>query len=174
MLNIKSLMTKDLSQKNIRDICLLKNKHWKYNLDSQLDYFKKNFNKKDIHICVFEFDRLIAYNALRRKQISLGNLKKKYLLFDTLIVSEINRDRGISTLMMIFNSLIIKKYNLIAFLLCEKNLIKFYEKFGWVKKNKKKINLKSNFNNKSYMFFNIAASTQFNINYKRNKINLSI
>ena len=68
MLLIKSLITKEIKEKSIKDICLLKNKQWKYSLKSQLDYFKKNFKEKDIHICVFEFNRLIAYNALRRKK----------------------------------------------------------------------------------------------------------
>ena len=174
MLLIKSLITKDLSAKSIKDICLLKNKQWKYSLKSQLDYFKKNFKEKDIHICVFEFNRLIAYNALRRKKINLGKEKINYFLFDTLIVSEKNRGKGISNLIMLFNTLIIKKNNLSGFLLCENNLIKFYEKFGWVKKNKKRIILKKEFKTKSFMFFNIDILKNFNLNYKKSNIRIDI
>lgn len=174
MLLIKSLKTKDLNTKNVKDICLLKNKQWTYSLQSQLNYFKKNFKKNDIHICIFEFDKLIAYNALRKKKIWLGNIKKNYFLFDTLIVSQNNRGRGLSTLIMIFNSLIIKENNLPGFLLCEYNLIKFYKKFGWVKKNKKRIKVINEKKTKSFMFFNVNILNNFNFNYKRSDIRIEI
>lgn len=35
----------------------------------------------------------------------------------------------------------IKKRKLPGFLLCKKNLIRFYEKYGWVKLNKKKFKI---------------------------------
>ena len=75
---------------------------------------------------------------------------------------------------MLFNTLIIKKNNLSGFLLCENNLIKFYEKFGWVKKNKKRIILKKEFKNKSFMFFNIDILKNFNLNYKKSDIRIDI
>ena len=42
-----------------------------------------------------------------------------------------------SSLMMKFNNKVIKKMKLMSFLVCKKDLINFYSKFGWIKIKKK-------------------------------------
>ena len=61
----------------------------------------------------------------------------KYLLFDTLIVDKRFRGKKLSNLIMDFNNNIIKQSGFFSFLICKKELISFYKKFGWIKiKNK--------------------------------------
>ena len=40
MIIFKSIITKNLTNKNIHDICTLKETHWKFGLNSQLNFFK--------------------------------------------------------------------------------------------------------------------------------------
>ena len=44
MLEPVSKNTKQLSNKEIKDICFLKNEKWKFGIKSQLNWFKKNVN----------------------------------------------------------------------------------------------------------------------------------
>ena len=55
---------------------------------------------------------------------------------------------------MNFNNSVIKKNKKISFLVCKKKLIKYYNKYGWVKLNKKKIRVMDGKFNKNGMIFN--------------------
>ena len=43
---LKSILTSDLSKKEIFEICLLKNSHWKFGIRNQIKWFKENIKKK--------------------------------------------------------------------------------------------------------------------------------
>ena len=106
-----SVKTKDLNKKKIEEICKLKNTFWKFNLKNQLKWFKKNISKKDIHNCLYLNNKLIGYTALRKgfylTKNSMKLDKKKYLLFETLIIDEKYRNSSLGGLLMLFNNLII-------------------------------------------------------------------
>ena len=90
---IKVLKLKDLKKKIINQIFLLKNTHWKSNIKSQKNWFKKNIKKNDLHIVLFK-EKIIGYNLLRKRSLEILNLKnkklknQKYYYFDTLIVNK--------------------------------------------------------------------------------------
>ena len=42
-----------LSKKEIKNICILKDTQWKYGIKSQLNWYKKNIKKEDIHNLLF-------------------------------------------------------------------------------------------------------------------------
>jgi len=82
----KSVVSKKLKAKEIVNICKLKNTYWKYNLKSQLKWFKEKIKKDDLHNLVYLKKKLIGYNLLRKRTFILNKKKKNYLYFDTLIV----------------------------------------------------------------------------------------
>ena len=43
---VNSYFTLDLKKETINKICLLKDSHWKYGIDSQINWFNKNIKKK--------------------------------------------------------------------------------------------------------------------------------
>ena len=69
MLIFKSLITKNLTNKNIKDICSLKETHWKFGLNSQFNYFKKNVRLNDLHNCCFFNNKLIGYTLLKKNRM---------------------------------------------------------------------------------------------------------
>tara|TARA_A100001015_G_scaffold45049_1_gene49590 strand:+ start:478 stop:975 length:498 start_codon:yes stop_codon:yes gene_type:complete len=154
MIDLKSLRTYQLKHKEIRNICKLKNLHWKSSMLSQLNYFRSNIKTKDIHNLLFLNKKIIGYTALRKKQFIINKKKKNYLLFDTLILEKKHRGKKLSSLMMFFNNYIIKKNDNISFLLCNKNLIKFYKNFGWKIFSKKNDKFKTHSKTKTIMVFN--------------------
>lgn len=143
MIISKSIITKNLTNKNIHDICNLKETHWKYGLDSQLNYFKKNIKFNDIHNCFFSNSKLIGYTLLK---IQSGIVKKKnifFLHFDTLIVDKNFRCKKIGKRLMLFNNQKIQESGYVSLLICNKNMKNFYIKNSWKTANDtyKKINI---------------------------------
>ena len=166
---VKIFKTYQLSKKNINQICKLKNTHWNYGVKSQLNFFKKNYNSQDNHICIINKNEIIAYNCLRiRKYIT--NKNYDYYLFDALIVSKKFRGNNLSSLLMIYNNFIIKKSKLCSILVCNQSLVKFYKKFNWILINRKKIKNKSFFPEKKLMIFNKNAIKNFNKFYSSKEI----
>ena len=135
-MNFLSYKSSDLNKKTIYSICKLKDSQWKYGLESQLSWYSKNVKPDDLHNMLFINNELIGYTLLRKRTIKLfQNNKiflKKYLLFDTLIIDTKNRKQNLGSNLMDFNSKIILTQKLSSFLICNDDLVKFYEKYNWV------------------------------------------
>ena len=118
---LQSLNTNDLTDKNIVDICRLKNTHWKFGIKSQLEFFYNYYKPFDLHVCLIIKNKIIGYNCLRKRKLLISKQKVPFLLFDTLIISKKFRNKKLSNLIMSFNNNIIFNQNLMAILLCNKN-----------------------------------------------------
>ena len=166
--SLKSIASDKLTNKEIKEICLLKDKHWKFGIKSQIKWFNSNIKKYDIHNLFFIKSKLIGYTLLRKRTCEIKNLNKKtqYLLFDTLIIDKKYRDMKLSNLLMTFNNAVIKQSDYFSFLICKKGLLDFYKKNKWVIINNKNISIKDHPFSTYGMLFN-------NIN-KRNKYNFYI
>ena len=149
-----SKKTKQLKKQEIHNICKLKNSHWNYGFKSNLAWFKKNVKNYDINNLVYYKSKLIGYTILRIRTFYSGNVKKKYLYFDTLIVEKKYRNKGVSHFLMRLNDQVIKKNNKISFLICLDNLVEFYKKFSWKIMSKKKFLIKDHSFDSNGMYFN--------------------
>lgn len=163
---LKAIKTKKLSELDKVNICKLKNSNWNFGIRSQIYFFNKTYKANDIHFLVENRNILIGYNCLRKRNMFISNRKFNYFLFDTLIISKRHRKKNLGGLLMHFNNIYIKNEKMISILLCEKNLIKFYSKFGWINFNSKNIkNFKKDkylmtFNN--YLFKNSKKEIKIN------------
>ena len=160
--NLLSIYSSKLSNKQIKSICILKDKFWKHGIKKQLKWFKLNIKSKDIHNMIYIGPQLIGYTALRKRTYSFKNskVKKKYLLFDTLTISKKLRGKKISNVLMNLN---------FAFLICNNNLIRFYKKNGWLSINNKNVNIMDRSLNRNCMFFNNKYSNKKKYNFFFNK-----
>ena len=135
-MNFLSYKSSNLNKKTINSICNLKDSHWKYGLESQLSWYIKNVKPDDLHNMLFINNELIGYTLLRKRTIKLfQNNKiflKKYWLFDTMIIDTKNRNQNLGSNLMDFNSNILTNQKLSSLLICNNDLVKFYEKFNWV------------------------------------------
>ena len=137
--SLVSLKTSKLNKNKIIQISNLKDSQWRYGINSQIEWFKKNIKKNDIHNLLYLKSKLIGYTLLRRRSFNNNNkLKKMYLLFDSLVVHKDYRNKKLSSLLMIFNNTIIRETRLFSFLICKNDLVDFYKKYDWIKLNKKK------------------------------------
>ena len=164
----KISLTKNLKKKQIREICKIKNKHWKFSMKSQIEWFKKNSFPNDIHYQIYQKNMLIGYLHLGTR--SLENFKRnnnKYILFRNLIVDKNFRSRGISKKIMNFANKYISSRKKIGFLICKKKLIYFYKKHKWKFYPKKNFILNDHSHQKmSFMFYNLKFIKKFKLSYK--------
>lgn len=133
MIKLQSIKTNKLSSRLIKKICYLKNSFWSFGISNQINWFKNNVEKNDIHNLLYYKNYLIGYSMLRNRKII--KVKKNYLQLDTVIIHKKFQNNNYSNILMNFNNLIINN-NKKTFLICKKNLVKFYKKFKWKKINK--------------------------------------
>tara|TARA_B100000579_G_C22811712_1_gene845608 strand:- start:1237 stop:1770 length:534 start_codon:yes stop_codon:yes gene_type:complete len=136
-MNIQSLLTSELKSNQINEILNLKNTHWKYGYVSQKNWFKKNVRKTDLHNILISNGKISGYTFLGFRTYHVikknGDSKvlKNYLLFHSLILkSQFRKYKNLSRFMN-FNNKIIRSNKKPSFLLCRKDKINMYKRFGW-------------------------------------------
>ena len=155
-------LTLRLKKKDILDISKLKNSHWNFGISSQLSWFKNNNNvfKNDFHLFLKKNEKIVGYVQLGKRKYILNSKVNNYYLFRTLIVTKKERNKKLATKIMNEVSKFIKQKKLPSFLLCKKNLIKFYEQYGWIKLNKKKFKVEDHNTSLHGMIFNLKKTDQ--------------
>ncbi len=156
-LSLFNFKTKDLNNILIKQILNLKKSHYKFSLKSQKIWFKKNVHDNDIHLILTVNKKVIGYNLLRKKRCKIKFKKNEVLstilLFDTLLINNRFRNKGLSKKIMIKSNHIINQKKKLSILVCYKRLIKYYEKFNWKKAPKKIVEYVNLKKNKYAMFY---------------------
>ena len=135
---LKATLTKKLKKNEILGICKLKNTHWKYGIDSHLNWFNEHVQKNDIHNLAYLKEKLVGYVLLRNRNFLIKKKKKKYLYYDTIIVEKRYRKQRIGHKLSNLIEKVINKSKLHSMLICEKKNELFHKKYKWKKKNNKK------------------------------------
>jgi len=52
---LKSIVSNKLTNNEIKKICFLKDKQWKFGIKSQIKWFERNIKKYDIHNLLYPF-----------------------------------------------------------------------------------------------------------------------
>ncbi len=153
---LKSIVTQKLTNNEIKQICLLKDKQWKFGIKSQIKWFKNNIKKFDFHNLLYVKSKLAGYTLIRKRSCKIENKKKnmKYLLFDTLVIDKKYRGLKLSNLLMSFNNMIILNLGFFSFLICTDKLVGFYKKNGWKELKKGMFNVADHTFSSNGMIFN--------------------
>lgn len=116
--NIKLYQTYELSDHLITKILNFKDTFWKFGINSQKDWFKKNIKNNYLHSILFDKDENIIGYGVKR-------IFHNYNILDSILVSQKYRNKSIGS--KIIKSLI-NTSKIQTFLLCEKKNIYFYQK----------------------------------------------
>ena len=151
-----------LKKKDILGIAKLKNSQWSFGIPSQLIWFKnqKNVLKNDFHLFYKKKEKIIGYAQLGKRKYILNSKVKNYILFRTAIVLKKERGKQLGEKIVNKVSHFVKKRKLPSFLLTRKKLIKFYEKYGWVKLNKKRYKVADHKTSLHGMIYNLNRNDQ--------------
>ena len=74
--NLISKVSSKLSKKQIKKICELKDKQWKFGIKSQINWYKKNIKNNDIHNLFFINSKLIGYTLIKKKNLLYEKYEK--------------------------------------------------------------------------------------------------
>jgi len=170
---LKSILTKNLAKNLINKIISLKSQEWKFDKKSQLEFFKKNYSRLDIHNFLFLNKKLIGYTVLKKSYFKNTNFKKfkmktNCLVFDSFIIDKSLQKKNLSEILMCYNKCVIYSKNLPTFLICNKKLLNFYKKNDWTHIEDSRMELPIKFKNLSTFSLNFEKKTF--LNSKKNKI----
>ena len=154
MIDLDSKVSKKLTNTEVLQILKLKDSYWKYGLNSQKNWYKKNVKKNDICNLIKKHKKVIGVTFLKKRNFILNGKKKNYLLFDTLIIQAKYRGKKLSKKIMKLNNKKIKFLEKPSLLICEKSLVNFYKKYGWKFLNKNFIKIMDKVSKKNVMIFN--------------------
>ena len=169
------LKKKNLKKKQILSICKLKNLFWVWTVPKQIEWFEKKVKKTDINNMLILNNRLVAYTLLRKRKAYVNKKPLIYYYFDTCVVHNKFRGKGLGEILMLFNNKILNKLKKHSFLVCKKKTIPFYLKYNWKKLSHNKHQImdhksswSNNINSQNGMTYNLDKKVKKEIFYYLN------
>lgn len=122
----------ELDETTIRKIIALKSQHWPFSYEEQLDWFSKNLKTNDLHLLLFDDNRILrAYlNMIELNALIDDKIQLNYGI-GNVCVDKVNKKKGLGLLMMQIVNYYLKQNSAQGLLLCKHNLVPFYEKANW-------------------------------------------
>lgn len=116
-------------------IAELKNQHWPYGIDSQIQWMKKNIYANDVHLMGEEETEkgivLRAYLTLSQLNVVIDNNNYDLIGIGGVCVDKGSQHTGMGKRLVDKANIYIKEQGRPGLLLCKDNLADFYKKCGW-------------------------------------------
>mgnify|MGYP000150308679 FL=1 len=139
MFSIKSFRHDQITSTIIDEIIKVKSVAWNFDYAAQKDWIKNNLKDTDIHLLLFQKEKVIAYLNLIELDIKVDVLDYKAYGIGNVCALEKGRGWG-KELIVQTNKYLIKK-DKVGLLFCREKLIKFYHKNDWVIVNNNQLTL---------------------------------
>jgi len=133
-------------------ICSFKELFWQYGMDSQLKFFKEKMRSNDRHYLIYHFDKIIGYICVR---------PRRFNYIDTVLVHNNYRGFGYGGKLMKW---IMEDIDGKKILLCKKDKIGFYAKYGFILQKKIKFRDKD-ISGLNVMSYGIKKGRVLNLKY---------
>ncbi len=127
--NLKLIKHKQISEKEISEICNIKSIFGNYSLDSQREWLKSNLKNEDLHFFLYKRNELVAYlNLIEITVIIDGNYLEAYGIGNVC-----SKFKGLGYGNKLMDELIkfLIHDSKPGFLFCKDSLVGFYKKNGW-------------------------------------------
>ena len=127
MQNFKIIKNVDLDEPTLNSICEIKSVYWQYPITSQKKWINENLKDDDLHMLLFDHDRLSGYMNLVRIR---GNINgKDYEMLGIGNVCSRVSGNGYGRQLMQFVKDYLLQGNITGLLFCQPKLVKFYDRF---------------------------------------------
>ena len=124
----------DLSDDLRIKIAELKNQHWPYGIESQINWINNNTQANDYHLLGLDNNRVIrAYLTIVNVKISNGEKIEDAVGIGGVCVDKRIEHSGIGKQLVTVANTYIKKKAKMGILLCKDMHIEFYKKCKWIK-----------------------------------------
>jgi hypothetical protein len=165
MINIIKINHRDVSLEQLIEICQLKTFSWQYPIESQLEWIRKNISDQDIHVLLYEHNKLEAYLNLISIVLEIDN--RKVSGFGIGNVCSRNKGQGFGRKLMTDIGSFLSNKNRIGLLFCNSGLTSFYSKFNWTIVDKSRLLLQIDNENFETMIY--GCEKYFLIKYMGNQ-----
>ena len=161
MFHIKLIKHQDITEIDIKEIVNLKSKQWKFSLDRQLQWIKKNIKNSDLHVILYLKNKSVAYLNLINIDLVVNDIPKKGLGVGNVCAIEKGKGYGFELMKEVNKT--ISDLNKIGILFCKTPLLKYYNSLNWkvLKQNQYRIDC----GNSKVMVFNIDIGEETIIDY---------
>ena len=122
-----------LTTDEVHSLCRIKNQHWAYGMDSQLEWWRENSDQNDLVVCALTDDRITGFLRLRDRDILVRSYEIKAKCVTEVCVDKELLGQGIGKKIMKKASNFLLYEELGGYLLCNNNEVGFYESCGWLK-----------------------------------------
>lgn len=129
MFQIKLINHKDITQKELEAVVLVKSTQWNYSFEKQIDWIKTNIKDTDIHVFLSFEGKNIAYLNLIDIELQVNDILNKGYGIGNVCAIEKGKGYGFQ-LMKLTNEFIIDSKR-IGLLFCKMSLVRFYESLEW-------------------------------------------
>jgi len=125
-----------ISREDLLMISKLKDQHWSFGIDSQVDWIKKNIKDGDVHLIGEETvsERGIAiraYATLTHLQVSIDNENHTGIGIGSVCVDKELLHQGLGKELILEANKYINNCKCLGVLLCKDYLVAFYKKCNW-------------------------------------------
>ena len=133
MINIELIKHSDVSKNAIDEIITIKNEHWRYSYEQQLEWLDKNILESDYHLLVRNSEaRLVAYLNMVLLILTLENgVNIQFIGIGNVCTTLANKNQNLGNLLLSASAYYLKSNSIPSCLFCKENLIGFYMRNGW-------------------------------------------
>ncbi len=132
-LNWSIVAHRDLTNETRICIAELKNQHWSYGIESQLNWMSKNVHAEDSHLLgVDRSGTLRAYLTLVRIKVDYGEEENDAVGIGGVCVDKSVEHIGLGKQLVATANAYIESKTKIGLLLCKDGLVEFYKKCKWI------------------------------------------
>lgn len=158
--NIYFVEDANLDEDMICEIIKVKQQYWNYSYDEHKKWMDENINHDERHLIMTDSSKnVIAYLNIVKTSIIYNDIEEEVLGIGNVCVDKNFSGKGIGKLIMNVCNYYLSCYEKRSILLCKPNLVKFYEKSGWIKYEGNVFINDSQYNGE-LMFTNLETSSQ--------------
>lgn len=124
-----------LSETDLLRVAKIKDQHWSYGIDSQIEWMRKNVMDEDIHLIAESDERksseIRAYATLSKINIGIDGKEYVVIGIGSVCVGKEFLNCGLGKALILEANKFIKDNKSLGILLCKDKLVSFYEKCNW-------------------------------------------
>jgi predicted GNAT family N-acyltransferase len=118
----------------VSKIIKIKQHYWNYSYDEHIKWMNENINEDEHHLIILDSkNEAIAYLNLVKNTIIYNDVTEEVIGVGNVCVDKKYTSQGIGQLIMSVCNYYLNSYEKRSILLCKSQLVKFYEKSGWIK-----------------------------------------
>lgn len=131
-LNWKYIKNSELLSSFLYKIAEIKEQHWKYGIDSQLQWVMYNMTDNDYHILgLNEQNQILAYASIVCIKVTINEKLNNCYGVGCVCVDKNIEGQGYGKKLLEKINLFMEHNAKIGFLLCKESLVSFYKKSNW-------------------------------------------